>query len=145
MGLKNDMLAMAHRLAPAVYVRYILASGVALCADVGCFLALWTATVPASIAGAASYCVGIVVHWLISSRAVFGNRVAPGGLPRARQKAAFVASALAGLAVTTAILHVYEGAGSDPRLGKLVAVAVSFQITWLLRKIVVFGPSAVDA
>ena len=89
-------------------------------------------------AAAAAYSAGIVTHWLLSSRIVFGAALAAAGLPRARQKAMFLASALAGLGLTTAIVWIGAIAGHDPRMAKLAAIGVSFGATWLLRSQVVF-------
>jgi len=89
-------------------------------------------------ASAAGYALGIVAHWLLSSRKVFADQVAARGAERMRQKAMFVVSALIGLAVTTAIVGGATHAGLDPRAAKLVAIVISFATTWLLRKKVVF-------
>ena len=93
------------------------------------------APTPASSIG---YALGIVAHWLLSSRAVFAGRVAGKGMARTRQKALFVVSALAGLLLTTAIVAGSGAAGIDPRVGKLIAIALSFALTWWLRAMVVF-------
>lgn len=120
------------------FVRYVLASVGALAADVGAFLgllALGAAAVPASALG---YTVGILVHWMFSSRTVFHETVAQERAARTWQKALFVLSALVGLGLTTAIVGAGEAAGFDPRLAKLFAIAVSFAVTWLLRAQIVF-------
>ena len=121
-------------------IRYILASVGALAVDVGSFLTFMALGVAAAPASAMGYSLGILAHWLMSSRAVFQDTVADGGLARTRQKALFVISALVGLALTTAIVGAGDYAGGDPRLAKLVAIAVSFTATWLLRSKVVFRP-----
>ena len=121
-------------------IRYILASVGALAVDVGSFLAFMALGVAAAPASAMGYSLGILAHWLMSSRAVFQDTVADGGLARTRQKALFVISALVGLALTTAIVGAGDYAGGDPRLAKLVAIAVSCSATWLLRSKVVFRP-----
>lgn len=123
-------------------LRYVLASAGALAVDVGCFLALLTLAVPAAAASAAGYALGILAHWLLSSRTVFVGDVAAPGPERTRQKALFVGSALGGLALTTAIVGLGDAAGIDPRFAKLVAVLVSFTATWLLRSRVVFRARA---
>jgi hypothetical protein len=69
---------------------------------------------------------------------VFNDTVAPRGLPRTRQKALFVASALIGLALTTGIVGTGDLAGLDPRVAKGVAICASFALTWLLRSRIVF-------
>jgi len=69
---------------------------------------------------------------------VFADSVAERGPQRNRQKALFVVSALAGLALTTAMVGLGDLAGIDPRLAKLAAIAASFLLTWGLRVRVVF-------
>lgn len=129
------------RLTGVRLVRYGLASVAALAVDMGLFLALLTAGLAAAPASALGYAIGIVTHWLISSRAVFVGRVAERGPDRTRQKALFVGSALVGLALTTLIVGTGEMAGFDPRLAKIVAIGASFAATWLLRSKIVFRPA----
>ena len=130
-----------NRLADARLVRYGLASVAALAIDRGTFLALLATGLAAAPASALGYSIGIVTHWLVSSRAVFVGRVAERGPDRTRQKAMFVGSALVGLALTTLIVGAGELAGFDPRLAKLVAIGASFAATWLLRSRIVFRPA----
>lgn len=132
------VLPMLDRLRQVTLVRYILASVGALAVDMGAFLALLAAGVPAMAASAIGYSAGIVAHWLLSSRKVFADQVAERGAARTRQKAMFVISALIGLGLTTAIVGAATLAGVDPRAAKLVAIVASFAATWLLRKRVVF-------
>ncbi len=120
------------------FVRYVLASVGALAVDVVSFLALLSAGVMAAPASAVGYSLGILAHWLMSSRAVFQDNVAEGGMARTRQKALFVVSALVGLALTTAIVGVGDWSGIDPRIAKGAAIFVSFFATWILRSRVVF-------
>lgn len=133
--------ALRHALANANMrlVRYGLASVVALATDAGLFLLLLETGLDAMAASATGYCAGILVHWLVSSRVVFADGAAARGTAdRTRQKALFVASALIGLAITTAIVGGGDAAGFDPRLAKLAAIIVSFQTTYLLRRHIVF-------
>lgn len=123
----------------ATYLRYIGASAISLGVDLSLFLLLHATGMPASVVSALSYSAGIVTHWLISSRIVFTEGLAAEGSQRGRQQTLFVVSALIGLAVTVAIVGLGELAGFDPRLAKLVAVGVSFQLTYLLRSRVVFA------
>jgi len=132
------MTAALLRIVDRRITRYLLASVGALAADVGTFLALLSLGVWAAGASAIGYSLGIVAHWLMSSRAVFIGNVAERGFARTRQKALFVVSALIGLALTTGIVWAGDTAGFDPRIAKLVAIAVSFTATWLLRSRVVF-------
>ncbi len=124
--------------AGATLVRYGIGSVVALSADMGLFLALMALGLPSVGASALGYSLGILVHWLISSRLVFAHGAAPAGPARTRQKALFVASALAGLAITTAIMGLAHYAGLMPVAAKLIAIVVSFQATYLMRKAFVF-------
>lgn len=120
------------------FVRYVGASVGALAVDVGSFLGLLALGLMAVPASAIGYSLGILAHWLISSRAVFQDNVAAGGIARTRQKALFVISALIGLALTTAIVGLGDWSGIDPRLAKIAAIIVSFFATWLLRSHIVF-------
>ncbi len=133
------MRAVLHRITSVILLRYLAASGMALAADMAAFLALLklgAAAMPASIAG---YAIGIVAHWLLSSRTVFTGNVAAHGPTRTKQKSLFVMSALVGLAITAGIVGLASLLGADPRIGKLCAVGVSFIVTWLLREKIVFS------
>lgn len=120
------------------FVRYLVVSVGALAVDFGSFLALMALGLMAAPASALGYSLGIVAHWLMSSRAVFQDRVASSGNERSKQKALFVISALVGLALTTAIVGAADWAGIDPRLAKLAAIGVSFFATWVIRAKIVF-------
>ncbi|MEE4288956.1 MAG: GtrA family protein, partial [Erythrobacter sp.] len=108
---------------------------------VGAFLAFMGLGIAAAPASAMGYSLGILAHWLMSSRAVFQDSVAAGGIARTRQKALFVVSALAGLALTTAIVAFGDWTGGDPRIAKAIAIVVSFVATWVLRSRIVFRAS----
>ena len=115
-------IAPLNRIRQIVLVRYILASVGALAVDMGTFLALLSAGVPPVAASAMGYGIGIMVHWILSSRKVFAEQVAEGGIARTRQKAMFVVSALIGLGVTTLIVGGASAAGLDPRAAKLCEI-----------------------
>ncbi len=132
------MIARVIRIADRRLVRYGLASVGALAVDIGSFLALLALAVPAAAASGLGYGLGIVAHWLLSSRAVFAESVATRGRQRTKQKALFVGSAMIGLALTTGIVGLAALGGLDPRLAKLAAIVVSFAATWTLRNKVVF-------
>jgi len=121
------------------WLNYLLASGLALGSDAGLFLLLLDSGLSPMLASAIGYCAGILVHWLVSSRLVFADGAAARGTgERHRQKLLFVGSALIGLAVTTAIVGGGSALGLDPRLAKLLAIVISFQTTYLLRRHIVF-------
>lgn len=132
------MIDIFQRLRDVRLLRYLLASVGALAVDLGCFLALLAIGAWPAVASAIGYCAGITAHWLMSSRAVFTDTVALRGAARNQQKALFVGSALAGLALTTLIVWLGDASGIDPRLAKIAAIIVSFTVTWLLRSRIVF-------
>lgn len=136
------MISILTRLRDVRFVRYMLASVGALAVDFGSFLVMLSLGVMATGASALSYSLGILAHWLLSSRTVFHDTVAERGIERTKQKVMFVISALMGLALTTGIVGGAVIAGFDPRLAKLAAVVASFMLTWLLRSKIVFRDRA---
>jgi putative flippase GtrA len=127
-------------LAPVpAYLRYAIASVLALGVDMGLFLAALDARVAPTLASAIGYSAGIVAHWLVSSRFVFAESAAESGPARHRQKVMFVLTAFVGLVLTVAIVAIGQEFGIDARIAKLVAIVVSFQSGWLLRRGLVFA------
>lgn len=123
-----------------VYIRYGLVSVCALGADVGTFMALMAGGMLASLASGAGYSAGIAVHWLLSSRLVFAHEThARGSAARRQQKLLFAGSAILGLGLTMGIVGLGTALGLDPRAAKLIAIVVSFQSVWLLRRLYVFA------
>lgn len=122
-----------------LYCRYVLASAVSLGVDFGMFMVGLATGVPPALAAACGYGAGVICHWYLSSRAVFVGRIAEAGAERRQQQGLFVLSALVGLAVTVAIVGVGSRYGLDPRIAKIIAIVVSFQSTYVLRKKVVFA------
>ncbi len=134
----SSIAAPLSRLLAATYVRYLGASVVALAADGGSYLVALEAGVAPVVAAVLGYTIGIFVHWLLSSRLVFASGARDFAHRRNRQRSLFVGSALIGLALTGAVVAITTQLGLDPRLAKLVAIVVSFQATYFLRKMVVF-------
>lgn len=122
-----------------IYYRYVAASAAALGVDFATFMAALAVGIPPAVSAAAGYCVGIVFSWLLSSRVVFTESLAATGASRRQQQALFVVSALVGLGITTGIVGAASRWGLDPRLAKGIAIVVSFQATYLLRRRVVFA------
>jgi putative flippase GtrA len=122
-----------------VYTRYIGASVVSLAVDFGLFMTALTLGMPPALAAATGYVSGIATHWAISSRLVFAAQVADSATGRRQQQAMFVLSALVGLGITTGIVGLGSRYGLDPRIAKGVAVVVSFQATYVLRRKLVFA------
>jgi len=121
------------------YLRYIAASAISLGVDFAIFMLALSAGVPPALAAAIGYIVGILCHWLISSRMVFIGQIAQSTAARRQQQALFVLSALVGLGITTGIVGLGTRYGLDPRIAKGIAIVVSFQATYILRKRVVFA------
>lgn len=136
------MRVLVGRLRANTFLRYLVVSVGALATDMAVFLLLLSAGVSSVAASAIGYSVGILAHWMLSSRKVFQDRVSERGTSeRTQQKAMFVMSALLGLGTTIAIVGFGEWLGGDPRLAKLVAIGVSFQLTYLLRNVLIFRSS----
>jgi putative flippase GtrA len=133
------MKELANRLYGNVFMRYVAVSVGALAADMAVFLMLLSAGLPSVAASAIGYSVGILAHWILSSRTVFQDRVSERGTAaRTQQKAMFVMSALLGLLLTMAIVGAGTAVGVDPRLAKICAIGASFLLTFLLRSVVIF-------
>lgn len=122
----------------ARFARYVVASLAGTAADLGCFLLLYSQGMLAGLGAAIGYACGTLIHWLVSSRFVFSDRLSEAGIKRGGQQALFVISALIGLGLTTLIVSMAEAAGSDPRLAKLFAMGLSFLSVWLIRLMLVF-------
>lgn|SRR5512139_4103856 len=122
-----------------IYARYLFASAVALGVDLTSFFLLLNARIPPVSAAVTGYILGLCVHWLLSSRLVFARQATRDAAQKWRQKLLFVVSALVGLAITTSLVGLGHERGFDPRLAKLVAVAISFQVTYILRRTIVFA------
>lgn len=121
------------------YLRYLFASTVSLSADLLVFISAIHVGIPAVSSAVAGYMSGLVIHWLMSSRFVFLGAIRPSGAERSRQKLLFIASALAGLGITTSVVGWGLRWGIDPRATKLIALCISFQATYLIRSKVVFS------
>ncbi len=137
------MINLASRLRNNVFLRYVVVSVGALASDMIIFLLLLAAGLPAVAASAVGYSVGILVHWILSSRKVFADRVSEkGSAARTQQKAMFLFSALLGLMLTIAIVGAGTMMGIDARISKVAAIIISFMLTYLLRNIVIFRSDA---
>lgn len=140
----NPMMKSIVGMRANTYIRYFVVSLGALVVDVIVFLALLNTGVTSVAASAIGYSTGILAHWMLSSRKVFSDRVSERGtMARTQQKAMFVMSALLGLLVTMAVVGGGNAMDIDPRLSKLIAIAISFQLTYFLRNLLVFRNSQV--
>ena len=118
--------------------RYSVASASGTLVDIASLSMLYAVGVAAGIAAAVGYAVGTLVHWLVSSRFVFPDRLADAGLKRGGQQVLFVASAVLGIALTSAIVSWGVEAGAHILLAKAVAMTASFIAVFLARLTIVF-------
>lgn len=133
------MIKLANRLRGHVFLRYVAVSVGALATDMILFLLLLEMGMPGTAASAVGYSVGILAHWILSSRKVFHERVSEKGTAaRTQQKAMFLLSALIGLVLTIAVVGAGTALGLDARIAKVAAIATSFLLTYLLRNVVIF-------
>ncbi len=117
--------------------RYLAASVIALVADVAVFSLLRMVDIYVGFAGVAGYCVGIVVHWSISSKFVFVGR-AKEGEGTYLQQALFAGSALLGLAITFITISLLSHLGFTAFYAKSTAVGLSFFAVFITREFGVF-------
>ncbi len=117
--------------------RYLIASVIALAFDVALFSSLVAVDIDPTLASAAGYCAGIVVHWLVSANFVFTGK-ARAGTALHIQRALFAGSAFAGLGITVATVELLGRAGIHPIPSKAAAVGISFFAVYGLRKWGVF-------
>jgi len=122
-----------------VFGRYLAASILALGLDFGLFMAAVRLGIQPASAAAIGYIAGVGCHWMLSSRTVFVGQLAEVGAERRQQQALFFGSALVGLGMTAAIVGVASRLGAGPVLAKAIATVVSFQVTYMLRRKVVFA------
>lgn len=118
---------------------YLLASATALAGDVAIFLGLLRLNLDAPLAASAGYVVGIIIHWYASTRLAFIGSRSITGSARHLAKTLFLVSAFAGLMTTCTVAVCSAWAGLDPLAAKAVAVAASFEVTYLLRRHIVFA------
>lgn len=125
--------------------RYSIVSLMALGLDSSVFLALTHSSVTkASAAGVIGYCIGLLLHYTLSSRFVFD--ASKSTKSAARLFAEFAASGLVGLFLTWAVIGlVVEALGFWPLVGKGFAVVASFTVVYVIRRSVVFAASSAGA
>jgi putative flippase GtrA len=117
--------------------RYLAASIIALAFDVALFSSLVAMAIDPTIASAAGYCAGIVIHWLVSANLVFTGKTRDGSALHI-QRALFAGSAFIGLGITVATVEILGRFGVHPIPSKGAAIGISFVAVYAMRKWGVF-------
>lgn len=118
-----------------MFARYLIASVCALSSDLIVFLALDHGGATPMVAALGGYAVGLVVHWIISTRFVFHLD----GRPTHAQRIGFIASAAVGLGSTMVLVGALSAIGVIPAIAKLLSVPVSFLSVYAIRKYGIFS------
>ena len=117
--------------------RYLAASIIALAFDVALFSSLVAMAVDPTLASAAGYTAGIVIHWLVSANIVFTGKTRNGAALHI-QRALFAGSALVGLGLTVVTVEILGRAGIHAIPSKGAAIGISFVAVYAMRKWGVF-------
>lgn len=117
--------------------RYLVASVIALAFDVALFSALVAIATDPTLASATGYCIGIVIHWMVSASIVFAGKTRDGAALQI-QRVLFAGSALVGLGITVVTVEMLGRFGFDPIASKAVAIGLSFVTVYAMRKWGVF-------
>ena len=116
---------------------YLVSGGIAAAVDAGGFALLHHAGMPTAPAATASFLVAAVVNFQLSSNFVFMQT------PSGRGFGLFLAFASLGLGINAGLtIAISRGAGIAPEIAKILAIAVTFFVNFLLNYCVVFRPGA---
>ena len=123
------------------FTLYLAVSMIALGVDVGVLyaLVLWTAMAK-PLAGALAYAAGLVVHYELAVSKVFVFRRYLGKRPI--EFALYAITGAAGIAISAGIIWIGTWLDASLWASKAVAVAVSFVVTYLVRRRALFTRSA---
>lgn len=100
---------------------YCVSGAAAFLTDYGIFLTVYTASQHPYVANVLGICGGMIVSFTLNSRYTFQRRDAV-----VRRAAKFVAVALFGMTMSSAIIMLLMGLQVDPRLGKVIAMLAVF-------------------
>lgn len=135
--LLTTLIAPIARLMPELSY-YTVVSAIALGVDLAVFTGLTAAGTKARWAGVIGYAIGLVLHYILSSRYVFDTT----GSTKStlRRFVEFVVSGGVGIAITWSIIAIAVDFLHLPALlGKIAAVGVAFIVVFLLRRGIVFA------
>jgi putative flippase GtrA len=127
------------------FVRYVIASAIALCVDYGSYLVIAkTTNITLPTAAAMGYSVGLIAAYFLIAGPVFKD----GWLRKKKlfESGLFLVSGLLGVTLTFLTVYLYVSAfGERLHSSKLIAITVSFVGVYLFRKYVVFRQSTAKA
>jgi putative flippase GtrA len=116
---------------------YLVSGGIAALVDAGGFALLHQAGMPTAPAAATSFLVAAVVNFQLSSHFVFMQP------PSGRGFGLFLVVASLGLCINAGLtIAISREAGIAPEVAKILAIAVTFVVNFLLNHYVVFRPRA---
>jgi putative flippase GtrA len=120
---------------------YVSASGTALLVDLTTYRAALTVFPRAAIAAAIGFGFGILTHYTMSTRVLFGDVLqARGATEEAPVLGKFFIAGITGLLVTTLIVWlVADIGGYHPYAAKAVAVVFSFVSVFTVMRFIVLG------
>lgn len=130
-----DLHASARRL-NAVLLKlsgYVVSGGIAAIFDAGGFALLHRGGTPTALAAVVSFLLAALVNFQLSSNYVFMQA------PSRRSFALFLSMATLGLAINAGLtVAISSTAGLPPEIAKILAIAVTFVINFLLNYFIVF-------
>lgn len=137
-------LPAAHREAASHLVGYIAVSGIALFIDIFVYWSLLSTAKYAFVSSIGGYICGVIAHYALSSRVVFGDRIRVRGLiEEAPTIARFFAAGAVGLLITAAIVGLLSDViGIHPLIAKLAASGCSFLSVFMMLRVFVFNRPA---
>ncbi len=127
----------------AQFLKYIAVSAGSLFVDALTFgLLVWAAVLSATAAGAVGFIAGLIAHYILAVNFVFD----PAQTAKSNRQLFFeyATTGAVGIVITTAIIWLtVDNLGLHPALGKLLALAPTFVVVYLMRAGFVFAPSKV--
>lgn len=128
-------------------IGYAAVSAIALCVDFIIYWSLLSTAKYAFVSAIGGYICGVITHYALSSRVVFGDRFQVRGLvEEAPTIARFFAAGAVGLVITAAIVGLLSDIiGIHPLIAKLAASGCSFLSVFVMLRVFVFNRPASSA
>jgi len=121
------------------FLLYTCVSGIAWLVDVAIlYLATLQLGMPAYLAAAIAYAIGLVVHYVLSVRYVFTYR-RMAGYSRT-EILVYALTGLAGIALSSGIVHIGDLLDLPLIASKIIATLFTFFAVFVIRKMALFSP-----